>query len=257
MLFIHLHLLDHLSFKNTMAYFAQLDDSNYVLQVIVVADSDAPTEEAGIAFCKSLLGQDTNWVQTSQDNGFRRQFAGIGFKYVNDIFLEPMPQDAFTYMLNPTTLMWESTNKPPIYSGFAPSSVASMEELFTNIGLSANDTFVDLGCGDGRVVITAAKRGAKAVGIEASPTLYRQSQIDAELANVPAQFFVGDLVTADLSAYTVIYMYLGEPLCEAVLPKIKALPAGRTIISGDYCYPNWVPAASYVLGGRDFYVWKT
>lgn len=253
----HSHLLDHLLSKNTMAYFAQLDDSNYVLQVIVVADSDAPTEEAGIAFCKSLLGQDTNWVQTSPDNNFRRQFAGAGFKYVNDIFLEPMPRDGFTYVLNPTTIMWESTNKPPIYVGYAPSSVESMEELFTKIGLTANDKFVDLGCGDGRVVITAAKRGAKAVGIEANPALYRQSQIDAELANVPATFIEGDLVNADLSAYTVIYMYLGGPLCEAVLPKIKALPAGRTIISGDYCYPNWAPVASYVLGGRDFYVWKT
>ena len=243
--------------KNTMAYFAQLDDSNYVLQIIVVADSDAPTEEAGIAFCKSLLGQDTNWAQTSPDNNFRRQFAGAGFKYTEGIFLEPMPRDGFTYVLNSATLVWESTDKPPIYVGFAPSSVESMEELFTDIGLTANDTFVDLGCGDGRVVITAAKRGAKAVGIEANPALYRQSQIDAELANVPAQFFVGDLVNADLSAYTVIYMYLGEPLCEAVLPKIKALPAGRTIISGDYAYLNWIPIKSYDLGGRKFYVWKT
>jgi hypothetical protein len=240
-----------------MAYFAQLDDSNYVLQVIVVADSDSPTEEAGIEFCRSLLGPDTNWVQTSPDNNFRRQFAGIGFKYIDGIFLEPMPRDGFTYVLNQNTLMWESPNKPPIYIGFAPSSVESMEELFTKIGLSAKDKFVDLGCGDGCVVIAAAKRGAQAVGVEANPALYRQSQIDAELANAPAQFFVGDLVNADLSTYTVIYMYLGEPLCEAVLPKIKALPAGRTIISGDYCYPNWIPVASYVLGGRNYYVWKT
>jgi hypothetical protein len=249
----------HLLYLKNMAYFAQLDDDSNVIQVIVLNDSDALTEEEGVAFCQLLLGENTNWKQTDYSGNTRRQFAGIGFKYITeaDIFLEPMPQDGFTYVLNQNTLMWESTDKPPIYVGFAPSSVESMEELFTLVGLTANDTFVDLGCGDGRVVIAAAKQCAGAVGIEANPELYRQSQIDAELANVPAQFFVGDLVNADVSPYTVIYMYLGGPLCEAVLPKIKALPAGRTIISGDYCYPNWAPVASYVLGGRDFYVWKT
>ena len=44
-----------------MAHFAQLDDNNVVINVVVVADSDAPNENAGIAFLKSLMGDDTNW----------------------------------------------------------------------------------------------------------------------------------------------------------------------------------------------------
>jgi hypothetical protein len=97
----------------------------------------------------------------------------------------------------------------------------------------------------------------ESTGVEANPSLYRQSQIDADLAGVPATFIEGDLVNSDLTPYTVIYMYLGQPLCDAVLPKIRALPSGRTIISGDYAYPGWAPIASYDLDGRKFYAWKT
>lgn len=242
-----------------MAHFAQLDDSNYVLQVIVVSNNDAPTEEAGVAFCRALLGADTNWKQTSYSGSFRRQFASIGFQYIfeRDIFLEPMPRDGFTYELDTDTYTWVSTNKPPIYIGFAPTPVSSVEQIFDDLRLTSTEKFVDLGCGDGRIVIAAAQRGMQSAGVEANPVLYRQSQIDAELAGVSATFTVGDLTNTDLTPYTVIYMYLGQPLCDAVLPKIQALPAGRTIISGDYAYPNWTPIKSYDLDGRKFYAWKT
>lgn len=240
-------------------YFAQLDDSNFVQQVICVAETDAPTEEAGIAFCKSLFGQDTNWLQTSYTGSFRRQYAGIGFQYIpeRNIFFEPMPRDGFSYELDTVNYAWISTNKPPIYIGFAPTPVDSIDQIFNDLQLGAGEKFVDLGCGDGRIVIAAAQRGMESTGVEANPALYRQSQIDAQEANVPATFIEGDLVNTDLTPYTVIYMYLGPPLCDAVLPKIQALPAGRTIISGDYAYPNWTPLKSYDLGGRKFYAWKT
>jgi len=242
-----------------MANFAQLDESNYVERVIVIADDKCPTEAAGIAFCKSLFGQDTNWLRTSYTGSYRRQYAGVGFQYIpdRDIFLEPMPRDGFSYILDTATYTWVSTNKPPIYIGYAPTPVNSIEQIFDSLNLGVGEKFVDLGCGDGRIVITAAERGMQATGIEANPVLYRQSQIDAELAGVAATFVEGDLVNTDLTPYTVIYMYLGPPLCNAVLPKIQALPAGRTIISSEYAYPNWTPLASYNLDGREYYAWKT
>jgi len=61
-----------------MAHFAQITRHNIVLQVIVVADSDASDEAAGIAFCKSLLGSDTKWVQTSYNNNIRYRYGGNG-----------------------------------------------------------------------------------------------------------------------------------------------------------------------------------
>ncbi len=66
-----------------MAHFAKLDNDNKVMSVIVVKndaiknDSGNEDEAVGIAFCKSLYGQDTKWVQTSYNNTFRKQFAGI------------------------------------------------------------------------------------------------------------------------------------------------------------------------------------
>ena len=86
-----------------MAHFAQIDSDSIVTQVIVVADSDAAkdasqswstwNEAGGIAFCKSLLGADTNWVQTSFNGNIRFRYAGIGMKYdsTNDVFYEQSP----------------------------------------------------------------------------------------------------------------------------------------------------------------------
>ena len=74
-----------------MAHFAQLDSNNLVTRVIVV-DNDKirdgygnESEEVGIAFCKSLLGDDTNWKQTSYNNNFRGNYAGIGMTYMSGV----------------------------------------------------------------------------------------------------------------------------------------------------------------------------
>ena len=64
-----------------MAHFANIDDNGIVTGVIVVADEDAPDEAAGIAFCKALLGSDTNWVQTSKTGSIRYRYAGAGMYY--------------------------------------------------------------------------------------------------------------------------------------------------------------------------------
>ena len=79
-----------------MAHFAQLDENNVVTQVIVVANEEllldgVENEDKGIAFCKSLLGEDTHWVQTSYNGNIRKNYAGIGYTYdVNqDVFVAP------------------------------------------------------------------------------------------------------------------------------------------------------------------------
>ena len=82
-----------------MAHFAKLDENNIVTQVIVVSNDDikdangVEVEEIGVAFCKKLLGADTNWKQTSYNNNFRERYAGIGMQY-NEEF------DSFIKYLN-------------------------------------------------------------------------------------------------------------------------------------------------------------
>jgi hypothetical protein len=91
-----------------MAHFAEINDSNIVQRVIVVSNSDTPNEAAGIAFCKALLGSDTNWVQTSYHHNIRCRYAAKGMKYdaTNDVFYEQQPYASWT--LNTSTWEWEA-----------------------------------------------------------------------------------------------------------------------------------------------------
>ena len=97
-----------------MAHFAKIDENNVVTQVIVVANEDTSdtngveVEEIGVAFCKKLLGADTNWKQTSYNNNFRVRYAGISYTYNEelDAFIPPKPWPSF--VLNNTTADWQS-----------------------------------------------------------------------------------------------------------------------------------------------------
>lgn len=91
-----------------MAHFAELDENNVVLQVIVVHNNElveskettvnpdgsvsvavVESEQKGIEFCKSLFGENTNWVQTSYNGNFRGKYAGVGDTFENGIFVTP------------------------------------------------------------------------------------------------------------------------------------------------------------------------
>lgn len=95
-----------------MAYFAQLDNNNIVLQVIAVNDKNTSTEDGleneniGIAFCKNLFGEGTFWRQTSYNDNFRKNYAGIGYSYneILDGFIPPKPYPS--WILNEDTCLW-------------------------------------------------------------------------------------------------------------------------------------------------------
>jgi hypothetical protein len=97
-----------------MAHFAKIDENNVVTQVIVVANEDTTdtngveVEEIGVAFCKKLLGAETNWKQTSYNNNFRVRYAGISYLYSEelDAFIAPSPFPSF--VLNEETADWVS-----------------------------------------------------------------------------------------------------------------------------------------------------
>jgi hypothetical protein len=87
-----------------MAHFAELNDNNVVLQVIVVHDNElldngVESEAKGIAFCKSHYGENTNWIQTSYNGNMRKNFASIGSIYdpIADHFFLPQPYPSWTF----------------------------------------------------------------------------------------------------------------------------------------------------------------
>tara|TARA_Y100000361_G_scaffold151909_1_gene170242 strand:- start:712 stop:1098 length:387 start_codon:yes stop_codon:yes gene_type:complete len=101
-----------------MAHFAKLDENNVVVQVLVVADTDAPTEEAGQTFLQNLYKNTITYKQTSYNTfagehklggtPFRKNYAGIGFTYdsTKDAFIPPKPFDSWT--LDEDTCLWEA-----------------------------------------------------------------------------------------------------------------------------------------------------
>lgn len=109
-----------------MSHFAQLDENNKVLQVIVVAneilldDNGNEVEQKGIDFCKSLLGEDTRWVQTSYNASFRKCFASGGYTYdeIKDAFI-PISPGYPSWIFNEETWDWE----PPV-----PMPTTELEE---------------------------------------------------------------------------------------------------------------------------------
>jgi len=101
-----------------MAHFAKLDENNLVLEVIVVADSDAPTEAKGQTFLQNLYKNTITYKQTSYNTiagehklggtAFRKNYAGVGYTYdaSKDAFIPPKPWNSWT--LNEDTCQWEA-----------------------------------------------------------------------------------------------------------------------------------------------------
>ena len=96
-----------------MAHFAQLDDNNVVTQVIVVHNNELMVdgvefEEKGIEFCQSLFGPNTYWKQTSYNNSFRKNYAGVGYTYdfQRNAFIAPRPYHS--WILNEQACQWQS-----------------------------------------------------------------------------------------------------------------------------------------------------
>ena len=97
-----------------MAHFAQLDENNVVTQVIVVGNDDITdangneVEEIGVAFCKKLLGANTNWKQTSYNSNMRVRYAGIGYSYNAELDAFVVPQPYASWTLDSGTADWVS-----------------------------------------------------------------------------------------------------------------------------------------------------
>ena len=102
-----------------MAHFAELNENNEVLRVIVVDNNDTSNSDGeeieliGISFLKGLFGFDTKWKETSYNGNFRVRYAGIGYSYDEtlDAFVPPKPYES--WILNPTTADWEAPITQP------------------------------------------------------------------------------------------------------------------------------------------------
>jgi len=117
-----------------------------------------------------------------------------------------------------------------------------------------NDHVIDLGSGDGRIVITAAKRfGASGQGVEIVPDLVRQSRENARAAGVTqrVEFREQDLFKTDLRRASVVTLYLLPEINLQLRPRLLALPAGTRIVSHDWDMGDWAAERSVTLDVPD------
>jgi SAM-dependent methyltransferase len=117
-------------------------------------------------------------------------------------------------------------------------------------GVGPSDRLLDLGSGDGRIVITAARRhGARAMGVEIVPDLVARSRVAAQKAGVAArvEFLEQDLFKTDLAWATVITMYLLPEVNLQLRPSLLKLIPGTRIVSHDWDMGDWLPDRTITL----------
>ncbi|HXV11766.1 MAG TPA: class I SAM-dependent methyltransferase [Burkholderiales bacterium] len=126
---------------------------------------------------------------------------------------------------------------------WVPTPQALVDKMLDMAKVTPQDYVVDLGSGDGRTVITAAKRGARALGIEYNPKMVALSKRNAEKEKVSemAQFRQADLFKTDFSDATVLTMFLLPDINIKLRPKILDMKPGTRVVSNSFTMEDWQP----------------
>jgi SAM-dependent methyltransferase len=141
---------------------------------------------------------------------------------------------------------------------FVPTPDEVVKEMMDLAKVKQGDVVYDLGCGDGRLVIAAAKRGAaKAVGVDIDPDRIREAWANARAQGVADKvtFVQGDLFQMDFSGADVVTLYLLPDLNLKLRPKLLALKPGTRIVSHAFDMGDWKPEVTQVVDGRDVFAW--
>jgi len=126
---------------------------------------------------------------------------------------------------------------------WVPTPQELVEKMMDLAKVTSSDIVVDLGSGDGRTVIAAAKRGANARGIEYDPNMVELSKQNAAAAGVSqrAQFMKADLFESDFSNATVVTMFLLPSINMRLRPKLLDMRPGTRIVSNSFTMEDWQP----------------
>lgn len=142
---------------------------------------------------------------------------------------------------------------------YVPTPQPVVDRMLELAGVTEDDVVYDLGSGDGRIVITAAKEyGAQGVGIEIDPNRIEEARRNAEKAGVTdlVTFRQEDLFKADLSEATVVTLYLLPQVNQRLRPKLfEELEPGTPVVSHDFDMGDWQPERSVRMGSDRLYRW--
>jgi len=142
---------------------------------------------------------------------------------------------------------------------YVRSPNAVVDAMLKLAGVKKGDNVYDLGCGDGRIVIAAAKDyGAHGVGIDLNPDLIQEARETARKARVETlvKFEVNDLFDADIHDATVVALYLLPNVNLRLRPKLfKDLKPGTRVVSYSWNMGDWKPDKEATVDGRAIYLW--
>lgn len=149
---------------------------------------------------------------------------------------------------------------------FVPTPQYVVDKMLELAQVNSQDVVFDLGCGDGRIVITAARKyGAHAVGVDIDPERIRESEANAKAAGVESlvSFKLEDAMKVDVSSATVVTLYLLTSSNEVLRPILtKQLKPGARIVSHAFGMGNWPPQKTEVIPhesgfNRTIFLWIT
>ncbi len=165
---------------------------------------------------------------------------------------------ALAYSMPLLAQVAQETRTPDVI--FVPTPNDVVNKMLEMAAVTAKDVVYDLGCGDGRIVITAAQRnGARGVGIDIDPERIREANENAARAKVTdkVNFVLGDLFEADISEATVVTLYLLTELNLKLRPKLmRDLRPGTRVVSHAFAMGNWKPERSESVSGSAVYLWR-
>jgi SAM-dependent methyltransferase len=167
-----------------------------------------------------------------------------------------------TTAATPTDEVYVAGQKIPMRKGdviFWVTPDVRVHRMLELAKVGPGDVVYDLGCGDGRIVIAAARDfGARGVGIDIDDKLIRDAQEAARKAGVAdkVEFRVGNMFETDLSKATVIALYLLEHLNLKLRPRLwRELPVGARVVSHVFGMGDWKPDREEVVAGKPVYLW--
>jgi SAM-dependent methyltransferase len=143
---------------------------------------------------------------------------------------------------------------------FVPTPEEVVDAMLRLAEVGPDDIVYDLGSGDGRIPIAAARRfGARGVGIDLDPKLVAQASRRAQEAGVAerVKFLEADIFEADISNATVVTLYLLTSINERLRPKLqKELRPGTRVVSHQFRMGDWQPEREIVVDYRPLFLWR-
>ena len=140
---------------------------------------------------------------------------------------------------------------------YVPTRQAVVDAMLKVANVKAGDVVYDLGCGDGRIVVTAALLGARGIGIDIDPARVKDANANVARAGVGDRVKIlnQDLFTTDFSDASVVALYLLPSLNLKLRPTLWKLKPGTRIVSHDFDMGDWKPEQTINVDGATIYYW--